>query len=100
MNGEPIETKLLASNFAVDAFTTAAFSMTMTADEPIANFDKVPFVKSKSLSYPLLRMIPENEILKSSSLHSHKLLTHIYKTFQHRTVKHSIYQMFMAMLCK
>ena len=46
MNGEPIETKLLASNFAVDAFTTAAFSMTMTADEPIANFDKVPFVKA------------------------------------------------------
>lgn len=46
MNGEAIEAKLLASNFAVDAFTTAAFSMTITADEPIASFDKVPFVKN------------------------------------------------------
>jgi len=46
LNGEVIEAKLLASNFAVDAFTTAAFSMSMTADEPIANFDKVPFVKA------------------------------------------------------
>jgi len=46
LNGEAIEAKLLASNFAVDAFTTAAFSMTITADEPIASFDKVPFVKN------------------------------------------------------
>ena len=46
LNGEAIDAKLLASNFAVDAFTTAAFSMSMTADEPIANFDKVPFVKA------------------------------------------------------
>ena len=46
MKGELIEAKLLASNFAVDAFTTAAFSMSMTADEPIANFDEVPFVKA------------------------------------------------------
>ena len=46
LNGEAIDAKLLASNFAVDAFTTAAFSMSMTSDEPIANFDKVPFVKN------------------------------------------------------
>ena len=46
MNGEAIDVKLVASNFAVDAFTTAAFSMSMTADEPIASFDKVPFVKN------------------------------------------------------
>jgi len=41
LNGEKIDVKQLASNFAVDAFTTASFSMNMTADEPIADFDKV-----------------------------------------------------------
>ena len=41
LNGETIDVKQLASNFAVDAFTTASFSMNMTADEPIADFDKV-----------------------------------------------------------
>ena len=46
MKEDPIDAKLVASNFAVDAFTTAAFSMSMTSDAPIKNFDKVPFVKS------------------------------------------------------
>ena len=41
LNGAIIDAKHLASNFAIEAFTTASFSMSMTSDEPIAVFDKV-----------------------------------------------------------
>ena len=46
LNGEPIDVSLVASNYTVDAFTTAAFSINMTSDSPISDFDKVPFVKA------------------------------------------------------
>ena len=46
LNGEPIDVSLVASNYSVDAFTTAAFSINMTTDTPISDFDKVPFVKA------------------------------------------------------
>ena len=46
LNGATIDAKHLASNFAIEAFTTASFSMSMTSDEPIADFDKVRYQRS------------------------------------------------------
>jgi len=46
LNGNEIDVKMVAGNFATDAFTTAAFSMSMTSDTPIADFDKEPFTKA------------------------------------------------------
>ena len=45
LNSEPIDVLLVASNYIVDAFTTAAFSVNMTSDTPIVDCDKVPFIK-------------------------------------------------------
>jgi len=45
LKGEPIDGKVMASKFAIDAFTTASFSMVVTdSEEDIRSFDKSPFV--------------------------------------------------------
>jgi len=46
LHGNEINAKMVSGNFAADAFTTAAFSMSLTADTSIAEFDKVPFTKA------------------------------------------------------
>ena len=70
---------MVSGNFATDAFTTAAFSMrffgyitkfsdklffveniflSLSADTPIAEFDKVPFTKGKVHFSSLSSMLP------------------------------------------
>ena len=46
LDEKSIDISLVASNYVIDAFTTAAFSINITDEKPIVDFDKIPFVKA------------------------------------------------------